>query len=147
MIEVCGFFWKESHKYDVLCVTTNGCRNKRGCLIMGKGIALEFKLRYPGIDLILGQKLKWNGNIPTLLEIGGTHVLTFPTKTHWSGTAKLDLIEQSAERIVHIINKEFLPTVKVLMPRPGCGLGRLNWEDVGPILENYFDDRFTIIHV
>ena len=33
----------------------------------------------------------------------------------------------------------------VLLPKPGCANGGLNWEQVKPLLEQYLDDRFTII--
>ena len=33
----------------------------------------------------------------------------------------------------------------VVLPRLGCGLGQLRWDDVKPILERYLDDRFIVL--
>lgn len=33
----------------------------------------------------------------------------------------------------------------LILPRPGCGNGRLRWEDVRKILEPILDDRFTVV--
>ena len=34
---------------------------------------------------------------------------------------------------------------KVLIPRPGCGYGELNWQDIKPLLESILDDRFISV--
>jgi hypothetical protein len=34
----------------------------------------------------------------------------------------------------------------VIMPRPGCGNGRLRWQDVSKVLSDILDDRFVVVH-
>jgi hypothetical protein len=69
-------------------------------------------------------------------------LITFPVKHQWFETADPRLIEKSALDLdVHV---ERLKLKKVVMPRPGCGNGRLDWKDVKPIID-WLDDRYTVI--
>lgn len=74
---------------------------------------------------------------------------SFPVKHNWYEHADLKLIERSAKELVDTIDDIFLdpddrpPTI--YLPRPGCGNGRLKWEDVKPVIEPYLDDRFVVV--
>jgi len=62
----------------------------------------------------------------------------------WAAESKLDLIETSAHRLVAEANAREWKSI--VLPRPGCGAGELSWGDeVRPLLEQIFDDRFYII--
>jgi hypothetical protein len=57
----------------------------------------------------------------------------------------LGLIERSARELLKIIE---VKTIKeaVYLPRPGCGNGRLKWEDVKKILSPVLkSDQFHIV--
>ena len=63
----------------------------------------------------------------------------------WQGRSDLTLIERSAKLTLNIVERLALHTF--ILPRPGCGNGELSWNnDVKPLLTNYFDDRFYIVH-
>ena len=61
----------------------------------------------------------------------------------WQAQAIPELIVRSAEYLVEIVN--FKKFESVLVPKPGCGNGGLKWSDIKPLLQDVFDDRFSII--
>jgi len=61
----------------------------------------------------------------------------------WACVAQLGLIRDSVVQLIAMANKSSWK--KILLPRPGCGAGELQWTDVGPILRPILDDRFTVI--
>jgi hypothetical protein len=109
---------------------------------MGAGIALEAKTRYPSIPYEFGAMVKNNGNKVQITEIDGITFVAFPVKHNWKDEADLALIKKSADELVELADK--MNWSKVLLPRPGCGNGRLKWESVSETL-SVLDDRFHII--
>lgn len=61
----------------------------------------------------------------------------------WACVADLDIIKQSALKLLELTNEH--KWNHVLLPRPGCGAGELSWKDVEPILQSILDDRFYCI--
>ena len=137
--------WDGIGHADAICITTNGFVKNNGECVMGRGCALQAKKLYPDIALRLGRLIKLNGNIPCkLLEDKGTSIYSFPVKHNWWENASLELIKQSAYLMQQIADNH--PEWKVvLIPRPGCGNGKLKYSDVEPILTEILDDRFFIV--
>lgn len=147
---------------DAIVILTNGFVNSSGANTMGKGCAGEAKYRYPGIQLVVGERVQQYGNHVFLLtdqiEMGEwvlhtpgswkNHILShalisFPTKEHWRNPSILKLIEQSAEELLGLT--QAFQFESVLIPRPGCGAGQLNWDEVRPMLDGILDDRFCAV--
>ncbi len=61
----------------------------------------------------------------------------------WGSPSLLQLITTSAHELVELADKR--RWMSVIIPRPGCGAGELNWGEVRPILSNILDDRFYAI--
>ena len=61
----------------------------------------------------------------------------------WACIASLDIIEDSAKAVVRAADK--YQWHNVIIPRPGCGAGELNWSTVKSVLEKHLDDRFNVI--
>ena len=146
--EATADLWEVALAADLCVITTNGATKKDGACVMGRGCALEAKERYPGIDLKLGRLIEVHGN--RVMRIGrygkaGASVViaSFPVKHHWRDEADPELIQRSAEQLVAIANK--FGYRQVVLPRPGCGNGRLSWHDVRPILDEVLDERFTVV--
>ncbi len=143
MQEIEGNLWNVS--CDLRLITTNGATRKDGAAIMGRGCALEAKQHFPGIDLKLGRLIREHGNrVMRLAKLADGSVLgSYPVKHHWKEEADPALIERSARQLVALANK--FGHTNVLLPRPGCGNGKLSWEQVEPILSEILDNRFTVI--
>lgn len=131
-----------------LCITTNGYVTKDGKGVMGAGIALEAKDRYPGIESLLARKIIKNGNKVDLLYMDikkNLDLLIFPVKHQFYQDADIFLIKQSAIDLVRFCQLRNYD--KVYIPRPGCGNGRLKWDEVKNILSPILtDDKFVIVN-
>lgn len=139
MFELQADFWKTEADYR--CITTNGALRLNRHAIMGAGIAAHARLRYPELEVILGKLIKKNGNHVCLLV---HNLISFPTKVHWNMNSDLDLITRSARELVALANT--LPTAnRIIITRPGCGMGRLSWNVVKPRLAPILDDRFIVV--
>ncbi len=106
--------------------------------VMGKGIALEFKNRYPEMFKLYQRECD-NKNIDVgnllLWKDEEKWILLFPTKKHWRSPSKTDYIEKGLDKFVK--SYEALGIESVAFPRLGCGNGGLDWNDVKPIMEYY----------
>jgi O-acetyl-ADP-ribose deacetylase (regulator of RNase III)/uncharacterized protein YwgA len=104
--------------------------------VMGKGVALEFKKRWP--DLMLDYEKKCQRNEVKLGEpylyndLIGTSIINFPTKGHWRSASRLSDIEKGLE---YFLTKYKEWNIKsVAFPPLGCGNGGLEWDVVGPLM-------------
>lgn len=137
MLEVYGDIW--TYPADYICLTTNGDINKKGEAVMGRGVALQASQKHDWIKRAVGNLLKTHGNIVIPLH---NNYLTFPVKHHWHEKADLLLIYNSALTLRNYA----LATFKIfVLPRPGCGNGGLQWEQVKPIIEFTLPDNVHVI--
>ena len=144
MKEITGDLWDFHDAGEWIAITTNGDVNKRGDAVMGRGVALQAKQRYPHLPRELAHCLvQKDGNLPHVFR--DLRIITFPVKHHWFNAADFDLIKQSAWLIWDLMEDLDDPPEVLYLPRPGCGNGGLSWDDVQPILEPIFDDRFVVV--
>jgi hypothetical protein len=145
MREAFGDIWEMDG--DGLCILTNRCLRKDGRAIMGGGIAKQALQRYPRIDNTLGQHLVLvpNNLVTTLVldTIREQRIISFPTKRDWKDDADLELIRKSAHALMRYIDAHRLG--EVLLPRPGCGLGNLDYQIVKSEIEPILDDRVVVV--
>lgn len=140
---------------DVRCITTNGDVRGDGQAVMGRGCAREAKDRFPGVATYLGLLLEQQGNHVHELMVSphlpGTTIaetwdlVSFPVKHHWREPADLDLIVRSCRELMALADAR--PEWKrILLPRPGCGNGQLDWEtQVRPAIFYLLDDRVVVV--
>ena len=109
--------------------------------VMGKGIALEFKKRFPEMynDYVAKCKLgKVNVGIPYLFVTEDKNILNFPTKLHWRSPSQLSYIIDGLDWFVE--NYEILGIKSIAFAPLGCGNGGLSWEIVGPLMYQKLKD-------
>ncbi len=102
--------------------------------VMGKGIALDFKKKYPHM-FDEYQVLCKNGQVkpgqPYLYrDLTGTSIINFPTKDNWRSPSKFSYIVEGLRWFRRSYQK--LGITSVAFPPLGCGNGGLSWDDVGP---------------
>lgn len=109
--------------------------------VMGKGLALEFKKRYPKMFeeykkqchdgwLHVGDLMLWRAK--------DHFVLNFPTKKHWKDPSSLIYVEAG---LLSFVNKyESYGISSIAFPKLGCGNGGLDWEVVKPVMERYLQE-------
>jgi len=140
MKEVFGDLWK----FDgIIAITTNGFVKKDRTYVMGRGCARQTAVRFPELPRKLASRISTEGN--RVFYFPEYRLITFPVKHNWWETADLGLIERSARELLRIIEVKNIKEA-VYLPRPGCGNGRLKWEDVKKILSRILkSDQFHIV--
>lgn len=144
MIERQGNIWDMECNW--LCITTNGIIRRDGRAVMGRGIALQAKQKVPDIDLVLAESLQSYGNVVRpLMRWKDTLLLSFPTKHDWKQPSNIQLIEQSARQLKVLFDNELKKPI-IVLPRPGCSNGGLEWKDVRQILLPILvEDNFVVV--
>lgn len=107
--------------------------------IMGKGIALEFKKRFPDMfkdyEECCKRKEVKLGKPYLYRRLMLPWILNFPTKGHWRSVTKLADLERGLEYLLAHYKEWGITSLAV--PPLGCGEGQLEWRVVGPTLYRY----------
>ncbi|TVQ80874.1 MAG: appr-1-p processing domain-containing protein [Bradymonadales bacterium] len=108
---------------------------------MGKGLALEFKARYPALFDDYKQRCgrgEVKPGVPYLWEDDQVQILNFPTKRHWKEPSYLEDVEAGLKYLAEHYTDLGIHTLA--MPALGCSLGGLKWHDVKLLIEKHLGD-------
>ncbi|MFI7674883.1 macro domain-containing protein [Actinophytocola sp. NPDC049390] len=103
--------------------------------VMGKGIALEFKRRFPANFAAYREACAAGEVVPgrmLVCEDDGRVIVNFPTKKHWRAKSRLGDVEAGLDGLVCVIRERGLDSVAV--PALGVGNGGLDWADVSRLV-------------
>ena len=103
--------------------------------VMGRGVALQFKKRFPDNFKMYEGVCKRKEMVPGKMLVYETHsvvnpkfIINFPTKRHWRGASRMEDIEAGLSDLVSVIQAKAITSVA--LPPLGCGLGGLDWNVV-----------------
>jgi uncharacterized protein YwgA/O-acetyl-ADP-ribose deacetylase (regulator of RNase III) len=109
--------------------------------VMGKGIALEAKKRYPDmyeeyVRLCKAGEMRLGCPMYVRRLVPPSFVL-FPTKGHWRSVSNLADIRKGLDYLTHHVGLWRIESLAA--PPLGCGAGGLEWAVIGPILYDSFE--------
>ena len=95
---------------------------------MGKGIAYQFKMKFPENNKSYVKACR-NGSLrPGTLHVfveDGITIINFPTKDRWREKSKLSYIETGLDEFLRVLPD--LQVKSIAIPPLGCGNGGLQW--------------------
>ena len=135
--------------------------------IMGKGLASRAKYQFPDVyvayqdachakkvragrpylykrEASLDQELA-DLSSPLSTPNAVKWFLLFATKRRWQENSRLEDIEGSLDWVKSNFEKEGIQSLA--MPGLGCGLGRLDWKDVGPVMCRYLHGMGILVEI
>jgi len=137
-----GDMWSIFEKTDFFFFTANSFLNIRNELVMGRGMALEVKKKFPKVPSgFRGQieHLGYYGLAIALIGLPSTSIGAFQVKYHFKNKAELALIHQSTGKLERYASIEF-PECRFDLNFPGIGYGGLKYKDVLPIIQKLPDN-------
>ena len=108
--------------------------------VMGRGIALECKLRFPDMfkkyKNFCEKKLIKPGSLQ-LCNISKPWILNFPTKIHWKDPSKIEFLEKGLDKFKNEYSKKNITSIA--FPLLGASLGGLSEELVYKTMIKYLE--------
>ena len=108
---------------------------------MGKGIAVQFKSKYPDMYLEYKQLCKENKFCPGDVfdyDYGNGHIYNLGTQATWRTRAKIEYIEKALIQMLELASGDNVTAIA--LPAIGAGLGGLKWDDVKAVLNKVSND-------
>lgn len=144
--------FKKGSLFDSECQTLVNTVNCKG--VMGAGIALQFKDRYP--DMFNEYKLACQRGT---INSGGDiwvydyvdmfrplKIMCFATKENWQYPSRIEWIERGLKTFTYAYNQ--LGITSIAWPKLGCNNGKLNWDrDVKPLMFKYLNPLNIICEI
>lgn len=132
------FLLKDSH-WLAHCISAD--------FALGAGIAKEFAKQFDEKRFLLKNRDSfpaWSGTGFCIPDVHN-HVLNLVTKKGWWSKPTLLTLEQSLQSMAEIAAQNSI--TKIAMPKIGCGLDRLHWEEVSSLIQRVFANTETEIIV
>jgi O-acetyl-ADP-ribose deacetylase (regulator of RNase III) len=114
--------------------------------VMGAGVALAFKNKYPVMFKEYAKDCKSGLVKPGLPSIWKSddmfakevEIINFPTKNHWRKPSEYEYVENGLKWLSEYLKKKSYSTITI--PALGCGHGGLDWVRVTELIKNHLAD-------
>ena len=106
--------------------------------VMGKGLALEFKRRWPVPSKWHIKECKAGRVAPGTVMAAYRKILFAATKDDWRNPSKIEWVSACLVRLAVRANYKDFDSIAI--PQLGCGCGGLDWADVWPLYEKHLGD-------
>lgn len=103
--------------------------------VMGKGLALEFKKRFP-------KESRWYatacgaGCMDPGTVLAESNIRFAATKNHWRDPSRIEWVE----KCLIAMTDDTSADRSIALPQLGCGCGGLDWAEVWPLYEKHLGD-------
>ena len=125
-------------------VNTVNCKG-----VMGAGVALAFKKRYPEMFKDYQKACEAGAVRPGTLHVWrnltGEWVINFPTKRHWRNPSRYEDILAGLDALRSYLKEQ--GPISVALPALGCGHGGLDWNRVSAMIKEKLEDLDAHIFV
>ena len=109
--------------------------------VMGAGVALAFKQRYPEMYRAYKRECEFGNIQPGKLHVwrnlSGDWIINFPTKRHWRDKSRYEDIDAGLVALREYLEKQ--GNVRVTLPALGSGHGGLDWAQVKQMIQKHLD--------
>ena len=132
--------------FDSNCQAIVNTVNCKG--FMGKGIALEYKYRFPDMFKDYAEKCSIHKIKVGQLELwvqSTPWIINFPTKNDWKHPSKIEYIKKGLSFIVD--NYKTWKIKSIAFPRLGSSHGGLNWSDVQKIMHQILSKTDLLVEI
>ena len=129
-------------------IAESGCDaivNAVNCVgVMGGGVAKAIKNKYPWClvpykDACEKKILQPGGIFVVCIDvfpkIEYPVIINLATKSHWRGKSRIEWVDKALENLSVFLSASDIASVAI--PRLGCGLGGLDWDEVRPLVETH----------
>lgn len=123
---------------DLFASGADALVNTVNCVgIAGKGIALQFKYRFPMNHILYEQachegRVRLGQMFVTAFD-APSYIVNFPTKYHWRNRSTPSGIAAGLKALVSEIERRGIESIAI--PALGCNNGGLDWRVVRPMIE------------
>jgi O-acetyl-ADP-ribose deacetylase (regulator of RNase III) len=133
----------EFTKGNMFNVPVDARVNTVNCVgVMGTGVALAFKTRYPDMFKDYERACRDGRVRPGTLHIWksltGDWVINFPTKRDWQDPSRYEDVLSGLEALRIYLSRQ--GSISVALPALGCGHGGLEWDKVSAMIKDKLGD-------